>query len=219
MFNQRKVLKFEAIPYRPIELDPNYADRTWKIIEHGINEIYNHNDNKLSHEELYRVAYDMVLNRFGARLYNGLVVTVTRHLEETRKSIESAQGSFLDELNRKWTDHTEFMQKIREILLIMDYVSIPFHHKTPIKELGLNLWRDHIIHSAKIQTRLVDSLLEKIHKERMGEVINHELTRNVMKMLTELGVYQEVLEIITRSFNNDIAFQDVLVNSFKSLAL
>ncbi|KAF3333088.1 hypothetical protein FCM35_KLT02665 [Carex littledalei] len=207
MSNQRKILKLSRI-----EVEPNYADRTWQIIEHGINQIFNHNDRELSMEELYRAAYNMVLHRFGEMQYNGLVVTVTRHLEEMRKSIESAEGSFLDELNRKWTDYTESMQKIRDILMYMDRSYVPTHHKTPIKEVGLNLWRDHIIHSAKIQTLLVDSLLEEIHRERMGEVINHGLMRNVIKMLTELGVYQEVLESIN-------AFEDVIINSFKYLAL
>ncbi|XP_078149194.1 cullin-3B-like [Carex rostrata] len=215
MSNVRKIFKIVS----NIEVDPNYADRTWQIIEHGINQIFNHNDSELSMEELYRVAYVMVLYRFGERQYNGLVVTVTRHLEETRKSIELAQGSFLGELNRKWTDHTESMQKIGDILMYMDRCYVPTHHLTPVKEVGLNLWREHIIESPKIQTRLVESLLEQIHRERMGEVINHGLMRNVMKMLTELGVYQEVLEISSKLFNNDNAFQNSVINSLECLSL
>ncbi|OVA09035.1 hypothetical protein BVC80_9097g102 [Macleaya cordata] len=34
--------------------DPNYAEKTWKILEHAIHEIYNHNASGLSFEELYR---------------------------------------------------------------------------------------------------------------------------------------------------------------------
>ena len=66
---------------------------------------------------------------------------------------------------------------------------IPSTHKTPIHELGFNLWRDIFIP----QTRLQDTLLEFVHQERNGEVINRDLMRNIIKILTDLGssVYKE----------------------------
>ncbi|KAJ4973252.1 hypothetical protein NE237_006426 [Protea cynaroides] len=66
----------------------------------------------------------------------------------------------------------------------------------PVHELGLNLWRDNIIHSPRIQTRLLNTLLDLVHRERTGEVINCVLMRNIIKMLMDLGssVYQQVFE-------------------------
>jgi cullin 3 len=139
----------------------------------------------------------MVLHKFGEKLYNGLVATMTSHLKEISKSIEAAQGdSFLEELNRKWNDHNKALQMIRDILMYMDRTYIPSVHKTPVHELGLNLWRDNIIHSSKIQTRLQNTLLELVHRERTGEVIDRGLMRNIVKMLMDLGssVYQEDFE-------------------------
>ncbi|KAJ9683671.1 hypothetical protein PVL29_019304 [Vitis rotundifolia] len=139
----------------------------------------------------------MVLHKFGEKLYSGLVSTMTHHLEVISKSIEAAQGGlFLEELNRKWADHNKALQMIRDILMYMDRTFIPSTHKTPVHELGLNLWRDNIIHSAKIQTRLQDTLLDLVLRERTGEVINRGLMRNVIKMLMDLGssVYQDDFE-------------------------
>lgn len=139
----------------------------------------------------------MVLHKFGEKLYSGLVSTMTYHLEIISKSIEAAQGGlFLEELNRKWADHNKALQMIRDILMYMDRTFIPSTHKTPVHELGLNLWRDNIIHSAKIQTRLQDTLLDLVLRERTGEVINRGLMRNVTKMLMDLGssVYQDDFE-------------------------
>ena len=144
-----------------------------------------------------RNAYNMVLHKFGEKLYSGLVTTMTHHLEVISKSIEAAQGGlFLEELNRKWADHNKALQMIRDILMYMDRTFIPSTHKTPVHELGLNLWRDNIIHSAKIQTRLQDTLLDLVLRERTGEVINRGLMRNVIKMLMDLGssVYQDDFE-------------------------
>ncbi|KAM7511348.1 hypothetical protein LguiB_010223 [Lonicera macranthoides] len=47
------------------------------------------------------------------KLYSGLVSTMTSHLKDIAKSIEAAQGPlFLEELNRKWTDHNKALQMI-----------------------------------------------------------------------------------------------------------
>ncbi|CAN1321590.1 CUL3A [Linum perenne] len=139
----------------------------------------------------------MVLHKFGEKLYSGLVSTMTSHLKEISRSIEAAQGeSFLEELNRKWNDHNKALQMIRDILMYMDRTYIPSTHKTPVHELGLNLWRDNIVHSSKIQARLLTTLLELVHRERTGEVIDRGLMRNIIKMLMDLGavVYQDDFE-------------------------
>ncbi|XP_060194007.1 cullin-3A-like [Lycium barbarum] len=193
---KKRNFQIEAFKHRVV-VDPKYAEKTWKILEHAIHEIYNHNASGLSFEELYRNAYNMVLHKFGEKLYSGLVSTMTSHLKEIAKSIEAAQGGlFLEELNRKWAEHNKALQMIRDILMYMDRTFIPSTHKTPVHELGLNLWRDHIIHSIKIHKRLQDTLLELVQHERTGEVINRGLMRNVIKMLMDLGssVYQEDFE-------------------------
>ncbi|KAJ8647020.1 hypothetical protein MRB53_000043 [Persea americana] len=197
MSNQkRRNFKIEAFKHR-VEVDPKYAEKTWKVLEHAIHEIYNHNASGLSFEELYRNAYNMVLHKYGDKLYSGLVTTMTWHLREISRSIEAAQGGlFLEVLNRKWEDHNKALQMIRDILMYMDRTYVPSSSKTPVHELGLNLWRDNTVHSSNIQTRLLTTLLELVHKERMGEVINRGLMRNIIKMLMDLGssVYQEDFE-------------------------
>ncbi|KAF7091012.1 hypothetical protein CFC21_093678 [Triticum aestivum] len=193
---RKRNFKIEAFKHR-VELDPKYAERTWKVLEHAIHEIYNHNASGLSFEELYRSAYNMVLHKYGEKLYNGLESTMTWRLKEISKSIEAAQGGlFLEELNAKWMDHNKALQMIRDILMYMDRTYVPTSHRTPVHELGLNLWRDHIIHYPMIHGRLLDTLLDLIHRERMGEVINRGLMRSITKMLMDLGpaVYQDDFE-------------------------
>ncbi|KAJ9549064.1 hypothetical protein OSB04_021607 [Centaurea solstitialis] len=264
--NQKKRnFQIEAFKHKVV-VDPRYADKTWRLLEHAINEIYNHNASGLSFEELYRSlfflhfpilsydlqvtwisamsriateylftinshayeevfgdlglegfhiylrklslsyvalttdlqkliinAYNMVLHKFGEKLYTGLVSTMTSHLTAMSGCIENAHGEmFLEELNNKWTDHNKALQMIRDILMYMDRTYVPSSRKTPVHELGLNLWRDNVIHLSGIQTRLQNTLLQLIHRERTGEVINRGLMRNIIKMLMDLGpsVYQ-----------------------------
>ncbi|GKB31515.1 cullin-3A-like protein [Tanacetum coccineum] len=123
---------------------------------------------------------------------------MTSHLEEIALSIEDYQGAlFLQELDRKWTEHNKALQMIRDILLYMERTFIPSTQKTPVHELGLKLWRDNIVHSIKIQTRLKDTLAEIVQKERGGEVISSRgVMRNIVRMLTDLGhsAYEEAFE-------------------------
>lgn len=200
--------QIEAFKHRVV-VDPKYAEKTWSIIEHAIHEIYNHNASGLSFEELYRNAYNMVLHKFGDKLYSGLVFTMTEHLKEISKSIEAAQGGlFLEELNRKWAEHNKALQMIRDILMYMDRTFIPSTRKTPVYELGMNLWRDNVVHSNKIQTRLQDTLLKLVEQERTGEVINRSLMRNITKMLTDLDI--SVYEV-----NFEIPFLEVSANFYR----
>ena len=54
MSNQKKRnFQIEAFKHRVV-VDPKYAEKTWKVLEHAIREIYNHNASGLSFEELYR---------------------------------------------------------------------------------------------------------------------------------------------------------------------
>ncbi|KAH7431373.1 hypothetical protein KP509_08G045100 [Ceratopteris richardii] len=139
----------------------------------------------------------MVLHKYGDKLYAGLVKTMTEHLKDMAKSIETTQGGlFLDELNRYWMEHNKCLQMIRDILMYMDRTYVTNFKKTPVHELGLNLWRDHVVRSPKIKSRLLETLLSFIHRERNGDMINRGLMRNIIKMLMDLGpsVYQEDFE-------------------------
>ncbi|KAM1058821.1 hypothetical protein ACFX2B_023419 [Malus domestica] len=113
------------------------------------------------------------------------------------KLIEAAQGElFLEELNRNWAEHNKAVQMIRDILVYMDRNFIPSTHKTLAREFGLNLWRDVVIDASKTRSRLLDTLLELVHREMNGEVINRGLMRNIIKMLMDLGftIYQDDFE-------------------------
>jgi len=68
---------------------------------------------------LGRNAYNMVINKFGDRLYNGLVETETAHLRTIAIKVEESQGEgFLRELKLRWENHNKSMQMVRDILMV-----------------------------------------------------------------------------------------------------
>ncbi|EFJ43865.1 hypothetical protein VOLCADRAFT_83034 [Volvox carteri f. nagariensis] len=185
-------------PFRhPISVDPQYADKTWKVLEDAIREIHNQNASGLSFEELYRNAYNMVLHKYGPRLYDGLIVTLSSHLTDIASKVEGKEGSpFLKELKKRWDEHNKSTQMIRDILMYMDRTFVVQQQKTPVFALGLELWRDVVVRNRKISERLLSILMQLITKERQGEVIERGLIKSVTQMLVELGhqVYVEDFE-------------------------
>ena len=99
----------------------SHADKTWKIIRDAIREINTRNPSGLSFEELYRNAYNMVLHKFGDKLYDGVRTEITAHLQQVSSKIEQAQGlEFLEELRVKWNNHNGSMRWMGDILMYMD---------------------------------------------------------------------------------------------------
>ncbi|GMH33867.1 hypothetical protein BSKO_01701 [Bryopsis sp. KO-2023] len=187
MSDRRRKIMIE--PFRhTVQMTKDYADTTWKVLEEAIHKIQNHNASKLSFEELYRNAYNMVLHRFGDRLYAGLISTLTGHLQNIAAVVESTQGeSFLKELKQRWEEHLKSTQMIRDILMYMDRTYVQQQKKTPVFSLGLDLWCEVVIRHRLISTRLRTILLDLVYRERTGEVIDKLLMKSITKMFTDLG--------------------------------
>ena len=68
-------------PFRTtMQSDPDFATKTWKVLENAIAEIFNANASHLSFEALYRASYNMVLHRHAELLYSNMCATVRAHL-------------------------------------------------------------------------------------------------------------------------------------------
>jgi len=196
-----KKTKITIKPYRQVTMDPDYADKTWKLLKRAIHEIHKQNASGLSFEELYRNAYNMVLHKYGDMLYDGLRQELDTHLIEVSDLIVNAvDDDFLIEMNRAWGDHKISMLMIRDILMYMDRVYVQNNSDVAaVYDLGLHRFRENIARSPRIKDRLLKTLLSMIHNERTSRQINRGLIKNVTQMLVDLGinsktVYEEDFE-------------------------
>ena len=69
----------------------------------------------------------------------------------------------------------------------MDRTYVFQNQKTPVYQLGLEMWRDHVIRNQTVRERLLAILMEMVHKERTGDVINRNIFRSITTMLSDLG--------------------------------
>ncbi|CAG2107483.1 unnamed protein product [Medioppia subpectinata] len=185
----------------PTSMDEKYVLSIWTLLKNAIQEIQKKNNSGLSFEELYRNAYTMVLHKHGERLYNGLRDVVKEHLvNKVRVDVLNAlNNNFLQTLNEAWNDHQTSMTMIRDILMYMDRVYVQQNSVDNVYNLGLNLFRDHVVRYGNIRDHLRETLLDMVMKERKGEVIDRLAVRNACQMLMQLGidsrsVYEEDFE-------------------------
>lgn len=60
--------------------------------------------------------------------------------------------------------------------------------------MGLHLFRLHIVLNNLVQTRTVEGLLMLIEKERQGDTVDRTLLKSLLRMLSDLQIYQEAFE-------------------------
>ncbi|KAF9519697.1 hypothetical protein BS47DRAFT_1370678 [Hydnum rufescens UP504] len=128
---------------------------TWNLLSNAIREIQNHNASRLSFEENYRYAYNMVLYKQGTILYEGVKKLVSDNLDKLalesivpafpvageNDSVQDGQDGerLLKAFRAIWEDHTSSMSKLRDLLKYMDRVYIQTQRVPPIWDAGLQL--------------------------------------------------------------------------------
>ena len=180
------------------QMDEEYATKTWETLHNAIHEIHRQNASGLSFEELYRNAYNMVLHKFGDKLYAGLEETITLHLRSVATEVQAAsEDGFLQELKDKWEKHKISSIMIRDILMYMDRTYVVTQKKTPVYDRGLQIFRDEVCRNPRIKDRLLNMLLSLIQRERQGEMIPRSLMKTISGMFVELGrdVYSRDFEM------------------------
>ncbi|KIK96146.1 hypothetical protein PAXRUDRAFT_826271 [Paxillus rubicundulus Ve08.2h10] len=178
-------------------------EETWNRLSRNIREIHNHNAAKLSFEENYRYAYNMVLYKSGSMLYDGVCRLVAENVdrlaeEEIIPAFRSGGSSdpmqqgqeaelLLRALRRVWNFHTGNMLKLRDILKYMDRVYTKSNDVPEIWDAGLDIFLEHIIR-APIQDHIVSAVLILIQIERDGYVINRSAVKECVDVLLDLAV-------------------------------
>lgn len=62
------------------------------------------------------------------------------------------------------------------------------------RDMGLETFRQNVTFNPTIKTKLTDSILDMISKERNGEKIDRILIKNILRMLIDLSIYVDLFE-------------------------
>ncbi|XP_065344012.1 cullin-4A-like [Cloeon dipterum] len=188
------ILNFKETPKLPLD----YQEVTWAKLEEAVIAIQTSKSIKYSQEELFQGVENMCNHKMAQFLYTKLRELTQKHVEANIKPFlaESIDRLiFLKRMNECWLAHCRQMIQIRSIFLYLDRTYVL---QTPtlasIWDMGLEMFRFYIITNPMVQTRTVEGLLMLIEKERQGDTVDRTLLKSLLRMLSDLQIYQEAFE-------------------------
>lgn len=161
----------------------------WSSLSTAIHHILHQNASSLSFEELYRKAYTIVIKKHGGQLYDSIKIDVAKFLEECYGKLESKQDDeLLDSVTKMWKDFEISMKLISDVFLYLDKVYTRENHIPLVYHAGVALFRDLIIKgdSQRIGAGLNEVILEKLTKNRHGNIVDSFKIQEVLKMYMNL---------------------------------
>ncbi|NXJ98157.1 CUL4A protein, partial [Corythaixoides concolor] len=201
-----KKLVIKNFKERP-KLPDNYTQDTWQKLHEAVGAIQSSVSIKYNLEELYQAVENLCSYKVSATLYKQLRQVCEDHVKaqilqfreypflvHRNDSLDSLL--FLKKINKCWQDHCRQMIMIRSIFLFLDRTYVLQNSMLPsIWDMGLELFRNHVISDKQVQNKTIDGILLLIERERNGEAVDRSLLRSLLSMLSDLQqVYKESFE-------------------------
>ncbi|XP_071837977.1 cullin-4A-like [Apostichopus japonicus] len=180
------------------DLPENYVQQTWERLRDAVRAIHESRPIRYSLEELYQAVENMCSHKKSGTLYKQLKEVCEKHIGAQKEQFVGEKTdslSYLKQLDKCWQDHCRQMIMIRSIFLFLDRTYVLQNSLvSSIWDMGLDLFRSEIISNPTVQQRTVDGLLSLIQDERGGDVVDHSLLKSLLRMLSDLQIYEEAFE-------------------------
>lgn len=188
---------------------------SWEILSNAINDIENKNASKWSFEQLYRIAYNLVLSKNGEFLYNKIKNEFSKHLNTKLQNniidfiIERGDNNVnnngiielnkidslevLKKLNFLWSDYLISTWLISQVAMYMDRTFTKEHRLPLIYDVGLNIFQDKLINckitdnsEILLGTQILETFLNYFDLNRNGEMIDKFIIKSIIKIFESL---------------------------------
>lgn len=179
------------------KLPENYEEVTWCRLKEAVHAIHHSQVFNTTQQSLYNDVENMCSHKMSAMLYNGLRQLCHSYILTTVSAYETQMDRdlFLKQLETGWKTHCKQMSNIRSIFIVLDRCYVLQNTSIPsLWDMGLELFRSHIVNNTNIKLKSTDGLLSLIHKERQGESVDRQLIKSLLRMLSDLQVYHSVFE-------------------------
>uniref|UniRef100_A0A8C5VKR8 Cullin family profile domain-containing protein n=1 Tax=Microcebus murinus TaxID=30608 RepID=A0A8C5VKR8_MICMU len=180
-------------------LPDNHTQDTWQKLREAMRAIQSSTSIRYNLEELYQAVENLCSHRVSPTLYKQLRQVCEDHVQaQILQFRENSPDSvlFLKKMNACWQDHCKQMIMIRSIFLFLDRTYVLQNSMLPsVWDMGLELFRNHIISDKTVQSKTIDGILLLIERERSREAVDRSLLRSLLSMLSDLQVYKDSFEL------------------------
>uniref|UniRef100_A0A8B9C471 Cullin-4B n=1 Tax=Anser brachyrhynchus TaxID=132585 RepID=A0A8B9C471_9AVES len=167
-----KKLVIKNFRERP-KLPDNYTQDTWQKLHDAVGAIQSSVSIKYNLEELYQAVENLCSYKVSATLYKQLRQVCEDHVKA--QILQFREYPF---------PVCIFLKKIKNII----------YFQCSCRDMGLELFRNHVISDKQVQNKTIDGILLLIERERSGEAVDRSLLRSLLSMLSDLQVYKESFE-------------------------
>ena len=183
---------------RPLKLQPRLPDdfetTNWDRLQQAIHAVQAASPVSSSLEELYQAVEDLCVHNLGTKLYAQLQEECDQHARRTLDALAAWSSldasAFLEPVSRTWASFCSQIILIRQIFLYLDRTHVLTSASArSIYDMGLAHFCTHLARHPEVQRKTVDGLLALIDAERSGEAVDRALVRDLLRMLTGLGLY------------------------------
>uniref|UniRef100_A0A8C0L0G1 Cullin-4A n=1 Tax=Canis lupus dingo TaxID=286419 RepID=A0A8C0L0G1_CANLU len=175
-------------------LPDNYTQDTWQKLHEAVRAIQSSTSIRYNLEELYQAVENLCSHKVSPTLYKQLRQVCEDHVQAQILQFREYPFFcvlFLKKINTCWQDHCRQMIMIRSIFLFLDRTYVLQNSMLPsIWDMGLELFRNHIISDKMVQSKSIDGILLLIERERNGEAVDRSLLRSLLSMLSDLQVME-----------------------------
>lgn len=188
---------------KPLKLKPklptDFESTNWERLQQAIHAVQAASPVSCSLEQLYQSVEDLCVHNLGSKLYAHLQEECDQHALHTLNKLASWSSldavAFLEHVSRAWDCFCSQLLLIRQIFLYLDrtYVLASSSARS-IFDMGLHLFRTHLALHPEVERKGVEGLLVLIDAERKGEAVDRTLVRDLLRMLSSLGMYTQAFE-------------------------
>ncbi|GMT32157.1 hypothetical protein PFISCL1PPCAC_23454 [Pristionchus fissidentatus] len=174
----------------------------WKSLEDAVSAIHTHQSIRHSLEELYKMVTNMCTNERAGEMYTKLLELSRHHLTNDLTKLITVREihtvDFLRLVNELWNNFCAQTLMIRNVFMYLDRTYILNRPEImSIWDASLCIFSEVIVDDRYVRDRLVKDLLSQIGEERNGLKMDRPLIRSLLRMLSNLHIYEQVFE---RSF-------------------
>ncbi|VDK49594.1 unnamed protein product [Anisakis simplex] len=193
-----KKLVIRNFKQRSSQSEGNLLESSWRILEEAVIAIQQKRKVNTSLEQLYRTVENLCGHKLSMETYTYLKQCLVQHLRSKLQTLLSDSDTtvlFLERLNALWLEHCQQMVMIRSVFLYLDRTFVLQNSSVAsLWDVGLEIFRDVIMNNDCIRKRATNGIMKLIETERGGAQIDRQLVRSLLRMMSNLGIYQTVFE-------------------------
>eukprot|EP00916_Digyalum_oweni_P004143 GHVL01007330.1.p1 GENE.GHVL01007330.1~~GHVL01007330.1.p1 ORF type:complete len:653 (-),score=87.51 GHVL01007330.1:25-1983(-) len=172
-------------------MDEQAVQESWETLKEAIYHICNKKSSQLSFEELYRTAYNLVLNKHGELLYTRVISTLREICQNICQRLIQ-KSELLDELLREWEEYIITVELVKDIMMYLDRNFVEPKKRQTIKQCGIRAFQEEVVSCEQISSKLTKKIIQ-INSKRNGS--DETLLGKISRILElERSFYISILE-------------------------